>query len=80
MIKYSSGIEVEISTRGKTEVPFLLKVVGSDGYVDLVFLDTFRAFKNALQDFVSGILSHDVRTSPQQILDVIELIELGRQS
>lgn len=78
MVEFSSGVDTHIHVCGKAGVPLGFRVIGAEGWCDLFFNDSFRAFRNALQDFVHGIIHRDVRTSPEHMLEVVELIELGR--
>lgn len=78
--EFESGIECQVGTYGTLPVPISFRVMGTTGYCDLQFSDTFRAFRATLQDFVDGIRARDVRIAPQEMLDVVEIIELGRSS
>lgn len=77
-VEFSSGVEVQIATLGASAGPLGIRVVGCSGWVDLHFVDTFRAFRYSLQDFVDGVRARDVRIQSTSMLDVVELIELGR--
>ena len=55
-----------------------LKVIGSKGYVDLNFTDSFTAFKSTLLDFIEGVRNRDVRISSDDIIEIVKIIELGR--
>lgn len=79
-LEFASGVEVRISTLGATSAPLGLRVFGATGWCDLHFADTFRAFRAALQDFVDGVRARDVRIAPAAMLEVVDLIELGRQA
>ena len=67
-----------ISTMGSSHAPLSLRLMGESGWKDLFFEDTYFAFKRALHEFVLGIIQRDVRTEPNFILEVVNLIELGR--
>ncbi|MBL8470071.1 Gfo/Idh/MocA family oxidoreductase [Methyloversatilis discipulorum] len=79
-LEFASGVEARISTLGATSAPLGLRVFGATGWCDLHFADTFRAFRAALQDFVDGVRARDVRIAPAAMLEVVDLIELGRQA
>lgn len=79
-VEFASGVEAQISTLGAAGAPLGLRVFGATGWCDLQFADTFRAFRAALQDFVDGVRARDVRIPPAAMLDVVDLIELGRQA
>jgi len=78
-ITYSSGLSVLISTLGSTCAPLSIRVIGESGWKDLFFQDTYFAFKCALFEFVQGMIHRDVRTPPDFMLEVINLIEKGRE-
>ena len=77
-IEFSSGVDVQISTLGQGVAPLGMRVIGSRGWCDLHFSDTFGAFRAALQDFIFGILARDIRIQPEAMLEVVQIIELGR--
>lgn len=79
-VTFASGVDVQVSTMGSAQVPIALTVVGTHGSHTMHLSDTFGAFRAALQDFVDGIRSRDVRTTEQSMLNVVDLIELGRSS
>tara|TARA_B100000035_G_scaffold315477_1_gene336759 strand:+ start:2924 stop:3820 length:897 start_codon:yes stop_codon:yes gene_type:complete len=78
MINFKNGEEIYIQTCGAAVAPTSIRIIGTNGWVDFLFQDTFRAFRLALSDFVQGIINKDVRTSSNDILNVIKLVELGR--
>jgi predicted dehydrogenase len=78
-VEFSGGVEAQISTFGEAGAPLGLRVIGSRGWCELLFSDTFRAFKGALRDFVQGVAARDVRIEPAFMLEVAGLIETGRQ-
>lgn len=77
-VSYSGGIQVLISSLGAAHAPIAMRVFGDTGWSDLIFKNTFRAFKASLHDFVQGILHRDVRTPAEFILEAIYLVESGR--
>lgn len=79
-VEFASGVEAQISTLGAASAPLGFRVFGATGWCDLQFADTFRAFRAALQDFVDGVRARDVRIAPAAMLDVVDLIELGRRA
>ena len=78
IVKFKSGEEIYVQTCGAAAAPTSIKIIGMNGWIDLLFQDTFRTFRLALSDFVQGIINRDVRTSSNDILNVIKLVELGR--
>ena len=74
---YSNGISVTVLATGRTPAPISLRIFGDHGWKDLVFKDAYSAFKSALEDFVFGIKTDDVRTDVSALKDVIHLLECG---
>ena len=77
-VAFSGGIQALICTLGSSRAPLALRVIGDKGWKDLVFQDTFFAFKRALFEFVQGILRRDERIQPDFMLEVVGLVEMGR--
>lgn len=77
-IEYSSGIDAHINTLGNSSVPIMIKVIGTTGCIDLKFCDTFKCFKNALQDFIKGACEKKPRISASRMLKVVSLVEMGQ--
>lgn len=79
-VEFASGCEAQVATFGNGSAPLGFRVFGSLGWCDLQFADTFRAFRGALQDFVDGVRARDVRIPPAEMLEVVDLIEMGRKA
>lgn len=77
-VEYESGLHLMVSTMGSASAPLSLRVIGDSGWQDLFFQDSFTAFKTALQQFVVGALRHEQLISVESMLEVVNLIELGR--
>ena len=77
-VEFEAGIEARISTFGDACAPLGLRVSGSRGWLDLQLLDVFGAFRSTLQDFVDGVRGRKVKITHRQMLEVVEIIELGR--
>lgn len=77
-LEYMCGVKVQIHACGEASAPIGLRVIGKLGWTDLLFTDTFRAFRSALNDFVLGIQQKDTRIPPEHMLEVVSLIEMGR--
>ena len=77
-IGYSSDFQALVSTLGSSQAPLALRVIGERGWQDLVFKDTFPAFKAALFEFVQGIIHRNERIHPDFMLEVVGIIEAGR--
>lgn len=77
-VAYSTGFQALISTLGSSQAPLALRVIGELGWKDMIFKDSFFAFKAALFEFVQGIIHRDVRIHPDFMREVVYLIESGR--
>jgi len=78
-VEFSSGLEAQISTFGACNAPLEIRILGLNGWCDLVFADTFYAFRAALQDFIDGVRAKDVRISTDEMLAVVDLVAAGRK-
>lgn len=79
VLSWKSGIKTTIAAMGDVSVPISFRVMGDKGWCDLTFKDAFTAFRRALQKFVDGVLHRQEYTPPQFILDVVDIIERGRE-
>ncbi len=75
---YRDDFHLRITALGRLPAPISITVFGELHWKELVFRDSFHAFKFALEDFVEGIRNHDVRTPPESMLNAIRLVEAGR--
>lgn len=73
-----SGVLLQLAASGGNPAPIAIKVFGERGFRELVFRDSFTAFRAALDDFVKGILRREIRSSEAELLAAIELVEAGR--
>lgn len=77
-VAYGSGFQALVSTLGSSQAPLALRVIGEAGWQDLIFKDSFPAFKAALFEFVQGIIHRNERINPSFMLEVVGIIEAGR--
>ena len=77
-LEFENNLDVHLHTSGKSISDTTIRVNGLNGWTDLFTGDTFLCFKSALQDFIGGIINKEVKTTSKQILETVELIELGR--
>lgn len=77
-LAWESGFQATVSALGKSACPLGLRLIGDAGWHDMIFADSFFAFKAALTDFVMGMINRDVRTDPDFVRRVVEVIEVGR--
>lgn len=77
-VTWQSGVSANFAAMGSgVSSPLALRVMGENGWRDLVFRDTFFAFRAALGDFVAGIRAKDERAAPGFVRRVVDLIERG---
>lgn len=57
--------------------PMSIRVHGETAWKEMIFSDTFSAFKAALEDFIGGVKSGTCRSSPIFNRRVVSLIEMG---
>tara|TARA_Y100001934_G_C12217853_1_gene709266 strand:+ start:60 stop:959 length:900 start_codon:yes stop_codon:yes gene_type:complete len=77
---YSNDIIVSITAHGNVAAPIKISLFGSKAKIDLLFADTFSAFKSALQDFVDIVNGRGKNSAADSTLSCVNLIELGRFS
>ena len=76
-VEWTSGVITRLSALGDMASPIMLRVYGSKGYKELLFTDSFTAFRAALADYIEGIKTKTVRTSYEHLRRVVTLIEAG---
>ncbi|WLR96187.1 Gfo/Idh/MocA family oxidoreductase [Shinella sumterensis] len=77
-VEYASGACLTIHALGAVAAPISLKVIGHAGWRELVFQDSFSAFKSALETFKTSIEMRQSPISDDFLLEVAELLEAGR--
>ncbi len=79
LVQWNSGVQTALFATGDAGTPISIRVMGSTGYKDLCFSDSFSAFKAALASFLQGVKERTV-ASPRNFNQlVVELIERGAQ-
>jgi predicted dehydrogenase len=76
-VTWESGLQAIFKVTGNTPSPLRITVYGENGFAELTFKDTFNAFKGALVDFVEGVRTKTVRSTPEFLRRVVEIIEKG---
>lgn len=79
-VLFQGGAEIDVTTTGGSAAPLALRLFGEFGWCDLVFDDAFAAFKSALAEFVAAARGRNERISSDFMLEVVDLIELGRNA
>lgn len=79
IVRWRSGIQTSFFALGDGLAPLSIRVSGTNSWKDLNFTDSFSSFKSALQAFVSGIEKKEVASEKAFNMQVVELLEKGRQ-
>jgi len=74
----SEGRQLLVSALGDVVSPMTLRIIGDKGWRDLIFRDTFSAFRSALQAFVETVMTRRPVIAENFVMDVIALLEAGR--
>lgn len=77
-VSWNSGIQTTFFATGDGVTPISIRVLGTKGWKELVFSDSFAAFKAALESFVMGIRSHSVESPRSFNSQVVQILERGR--
>jgi hypothetical protein len=73
-----SGLEYQISAMGECCIPISLRIIGENDCIDLTFVDSFSAFKSALEIFINTTCRREVALSADIMLASISFVESGR--
>lgn len=76
-VKWTSGLHCVFKTLDAVACPLSIRIFGSKGFKELVFRDTFYAFKQSLLHFVKSIKSRTLPIPRTLTLKGIEIIEKG---
>jgi len=75
---FESGITSDLAAFGKDiATPLFIRAHGENGWHDLIFKDSFSAFKAALSEFVDGIRTKTCRSPYNSNRQVVSIIEAG---
>jgi len=75
---FENGITADLAAFGSdVATPLSIRVHGERGWHDLVFKDSFSAFKAALSEFVDGIRTKTCRSPHEFNQQVVSIIESG---
>ena len=75
--RWASGLSVVFKVLGSTKCPLTIRLFGSKGYKELVFQDTYFAFKTSLEMFIKSVREKRRIIHKKETLAVIDLIEKG---
>lgn len=77
-VAWESGIQTSFWATGDDVTAITLRVCGTKSWKELTFLDSFSAFKKALETFVTGIENKTIESPENYNARVVEIIEQGR--
>lgn len=77
-VRFTDETTVNFTAMGDNLVaPIALRVYGDKGWHDMIFTDSFFAFKCALQDFLDGVRSKSCRSPLALNQQIVSIIEAG---
>lgn len=76
-VSWESGLKTTFTTLGDTKCPIKIRLFGKNGYKELLFEDTFYAFKKSLQTFINIIQKKERPLDKAKTLNIIDIIEKG---
>tara|TARA_R100001129_G_scaffold186664_1_gene180113 strand:+ start:12642 stop:13532 length:891 start_codon:yes stop_codon:yes gene_type:complete len=77
IVNWKSGIRTTFSALGDTESPIRVDVIGSLSKKQLVFTDSFQAFKAGIKDFIDGVKERSIKSPKSFNRMVVDIIEKG---
>lgn len=79
LVNWESGIQTSFFATGAGVTPIFIRVLGTCGWKELVFTDSFSAFKRALETFISGIQNCTMESPREFNSRVVQILEEGRK-
>lgn len=76
-VKTADNITLVFKVLGKTSCPLSIRIFGTKSYKELVFKDTYYAFKTSLEHFIKGIQEKSIIIPHTETMATIEIIEKG---
>lgn len=77
LINWENKITTSFKTLNDCKAPIKITLFGTKSTKELIFTDTYNAFKSALYEFIQIIRKEKVNTSKTITLKIIEIIEKG---
>jgi hypothetical protein len=79
-LAWRDGLTARIEALMSPHGPISIRLFGTSGWRELVFSDSFSAFRSALQAFVAIVRGEAPAQDPGPVLEVVKMIELGRRT
>ena len=76
-VTLENELKILFRTLGKVSCPLSIRIYGNNGYRELLFKDSYYAFKTSLEQFILGIRSRSPVIPRTKTLEVIDIIEKG---
>lgn len=76
-VTLENDLKILFRTLGKVSCPLSIRIYGNNGFRELVFRDTYYAFKTSLEQFLKGIRTRTCIIPRAKTLEVIDIIEKG---
>ena len=71
------NLQATFTTTGKIKSPISINVMNVNNSKNLLFKDTFYAFKESLRNFIKVTKNKKLNISKNETLEIIEIIEKG---
>lgn len=78
VVTWSSGITAQFQTTSDLPVPLSIRVLGTNGFKELHFGDTFSAFRKALETFIRVVRKEVVNIPQAFTLEMVKILEYGK--
>jgi len=79
-VRWASGLEAVFAAGGHDPGPPRITLTGESAQRQLIFSDTYAAFKNALQTFVSIVRRQEPPVDREFVMRVVRIIEGGKHA
>lgn len=79
-VNWENGITTSFKTLDDCKSPIKITLFGTKATKDLIFTDTYNAFKSALSEFIQIVKKEKINTSKEVTLKAIEIIEKGMEN
>ena len=76
-VTWESGLQACFATLGDVPVKATIRLFGSESFMQMVYQDSFSAFKNALLQFVNIVLGKKEPQATDLIMDAVRIVEEG---
>jgi hypothetical protein len=76
-VKWSSGLIAQFQTTGSLPAPLSIRILGDRGQIDLLFEDSFYAFKAALKKFINVVINKEENIPRNFTKEMVQILEKG---